>query len=736
MNNTLEFTCEIEREVYNSPDYKIYGAYVDTIKFPFVELNKYGNVTLVGNLHDLMEGITYHVKAQAKTGKYGISYEVLNIRRDLPKDKTETTKFLREILTPNQADVLIDAYPNIVQKIMNNDLSDVDLSKTKGIKEYTFNVIRNKIIENFALTEIIEKYGGYGITFSMLKKLYDKFSSMEKLEQELRDNPYKSLCSISGVGFKTADNIILSIPQEVLQVDYNIRKSKQRMKACIMYVLEDNESDGNTKIGIKKLRDKCSELTPECINHFIDIIKEDADVYLDKANKAVATKVAYETEIYIADKILSMLENPKPYTFNYNIYNIVDGVELTEDQMSVLKNLCQNNISLLSGFAGSGKSFCTKAVIKMLDDNNLSYILLAPTGKAAKVLGDYCNRPASTIHRGLGYNPMCGWTYNEKNKLDYDVVICDETGMVDIYLMKHLLEAIDEERTKIIFIQDPAQIPSVSSGNCSNDMIESSIIPITKLNKIFRYNEGGLYNVATKVRNGEYYVPETNDMIINFGDKKDYSLIVMDQEKTIDNIANLYEKLLKNGATIDDIMILSHHNKGEYGSKKINEVIQSKINPRNNKKYIKYGETYFIEGDKVIQIVNNYKIKNIYDEETAIFNGNTGTIQNIVNNQLIVNFDGEMLIYNKEDLGQLLLGYAISIHKSQGSGSKYVIITTPKAHTYFINRNLLYTAITRTKEKCFHFSGKEIIKSSLKKSITLERQTFLKNILNKIIKTS
>lgn len=724
----IEFKCEIEREVYNSPDFKIYGVYVDKNKYPDVQLNQYGNATVVGNLHDLTLGIEYLVTAKEKTNnKFGVQYEVVNIKRGVPNNVAETGKFLSEILTDNQVDVLLESYPDIVKRVIDND--EIDLSKTKGIKEKTFEVIKRKIIENFALVELIEKYSDYGITISMLKKLYDKHVSIEKLEEELITNPYESLCSISGIGFKKADNIMASLPRELLAIDYDIKSSKQRMAACMMYVLLENENEGNTKMGIMEFRKKCIDLTPECINHFVDIVKNDSNIYFDAESKIVATKIAYETEQYIANIIKQMLLNPRKYNFDYRIYKEQDDMELTDLQLNVLKNLCNYNISLLSGFAGSGKSATTKSVIKMLDDNSLSYLLVTPTGKSSKVLSSYTDREASTIHRGLGYNPEQGWAFNEGNKLDVDVVVCDETGMVDIYLMKHLLEAVDINKTKVLFIQDPAQIPSVSCGNCSADMLDSGIIPSSHLDKIFRYAEGGLYNVATNIRHGKNYIPKTEKTVINFGISSDYSLITIPQEGSVDAIVNLYEKLLRDGANINDIMVLSHHNKGDYGSKAINQAIQSKINPPKKDNSIKHGDITFTVGDKVLQIVNNYKAIDIFDNEKQIFNGNTGVVKYLSNDEIVIDFDGDQLVYGKDELGQLLLGYAMSIHKSQGDSSKYVIVNTPKAHTYFINRNLLYTAVTRTKEKCFHISEKELIKSSLKKSITNERQTFLKEML-------
>lgn len=733
LQDNIVFDCIVEREIYSSDNYKIYGVLIDEYKYPNITINKYGNVTIVGNFHKLEIGTRYLVTSKEATSKYGKQYEVINIKRDIPTSKEETAKFLYEILTFNQADTLLSVYPDIVNKIIEDDLDDVDLEKTKGIKEASFAKIKNKVIENFALVEIIDKYGGNGITISMLKKLYDKYSSVEKVEQELNKNPYKSLCNISGIGFIKADTIIQRLPCELVGKKEDILKSKQRMKACIEYTLAENEKNGNTKMNIINLRKQCIEMTPECINHFVEIIKDDTSIFLHKPTKAVARTKTYNSEVYVANTIKKMLKNPRIYDFDWRVYNEIDGISLTDQQLNVLKNLCENNISLLAGLAGSGKTFTLQALINILDDNNLTYLLMAPTGKAADVLAEYTNKDASTIHRGLGYNPAEGWMYNEDNKLEYDVIIVDETGMADIFLLRRLFEAIDTDKTKILFVQDPAQLPSVGAGNCSDDMIKSNVIPTTVLDKIFRYDEGGLYNVATNIRKGKYYIPKTDKKMVSFGEKKDYILLDIKQDDMVDAIVNLYEKLLTEGNTIDDIMVLSHHNKGEYGSKVLNKKIQDKINPINdNKKSIRYGNTNYIVGDKVIQIENNYKAKDINGKDMPVYNGNTGIIKNIINKDIIIQFNKNLIVYGEDELKQLLLGYAMSIYKCQGDNSKNVIVITPKAHTFFINRNLLYTAITRTKEKCYHFSNKKLIKSALRKSATNERNTFLKELLQTI----
>jgi RecD/TraA family predicted helicase len=724
----VKFIGEIDRCVFSSNDFKIYGVNIDynfnADVYEKLKFNKYGNISILGDLSDLDLGCLYNIEAveqQAKNKDYGCQYLVKKIWRDKPTSESSTKKFLNEILTSKQTETLFNAYPNIIDMIMKNE--PVDLNKTKGIKNKMFQKIRNKVINEFCLIDLINEYAEYGISLSVLKKLYDKYTSINKVREKIKNDPYTCLCELSGIQFIKADSIILKI-------NPSMRIAKQRLESCILYLLEQNENDGNTKMDLKTLYSKCHELVPETMDMFLDVVENNSNIYLDKENKVIANNKAYICEKYIADILQNMINMQSPLFIDYKQYIKFNGVELTEQQQNALKNLCEYKVSLLAGYAGSGKSQTTKAIINMLDDNNFTYLLLAPTGKSAKVLSEYTDREASTIHRGLKYNPELGWVYNQNNKLDCDVVICDEASMVDIYLMEHLLDAIDINKTRLLFIQDPEQIPSVSAGNVSYDMLQSKIIPTTTLTHIFRYGEGGLMNVATKVRNGEKYIDSNFTGIQNYGINKDYSLISIPQESTLEYISKLYKKLINDGITIDDIMILSCYNKGDYGTVNINKIIQNIINPYNSNKHeIKYGEHVYREGDKVIQVVNNYTAVNDNYDPTDIFNGNMGIIKSIMNGEIFVDYGDKIIVYNSDELSQIKLSYSISIHKSQGSSARYVILITPKSHKFFLNKNLLYTGLTRAKERVFHICTPDVINSSLKKCINYDRQTFLQELL-------
>lgn len=546
------FKGRVIRQTYDGGDYKIYALDVDKEIYPEIKFTKYGNATITGEMHELGIGIEYEIKAIEQNTKYGYSYKVLNIRRDKPKSASDMYIFLEEILTLKQANTLYEIYPDIVDRVMNDRLDDIDLNKLPGIKEYTFNIIKEKIIENFCLAELVIEFQGL-LSLSMLKKLYEKYTSVNMIKKKLREDPYKCLCGLAKVGFTTADGILLELEKIskeneknnkdiIIEFDTDLKTSKHRCLSCMLYLLEKNEEEGHTLMSINDLRSQCMKMVPACSNHFVECMKHES-IYYNKDSMAVSLKSTYEIEKYIAENIILGLTNlHHQWDFDCAKYHIVNGCELSDEQLEIVKNICRYNICILNGAGGTGKSFCTQAVINMLKDNNKSFKLFSPTGKAAKVLSDYTQENATTIHRGLGYVPPNTWSYNEEYKLDCDVLIIDEFSMTDIFLFKRILDAIDFSRTKLLLIGDNAQLPSVSCGNLLHDFMESHIIPTVTLTKVFRYGEGGLMKVATDVRFCKPYLNNVCERFTWFGDNKDYAFVNIGSDIMVKNAVALYSK--------------------------------------------------------------------------------------------------------------------------------------------------------------------------------------------------
>ncbi len=746
-NKQYKFKGTIVRCTYNTPDYKIYAVNVDKTIYPDIKQNKYQNVSILGELHDLIVGVEYEIAAIEQINKYGISYKVVNIKRDLPTTAEGVHLFLSEILTVNQADVLIENYPNIIQMVKNNDLANIDLSKLKGIGEKSFEKIKKKIIENFCLMDLVAEFKNV-LSLNMIKKIYDKYPSIERLKAKLKAEPYTTLTKISGVGFKTADSIILEMQKEnIIDFSYDVKTSPDRCLSCILYLLEENENEGHTKTNLADLRQQCLKLVPACADHFVDVIKNE-DIYYNKETMDVSLSRTYNIEKYIADTILSNLHNENNvWDYNTEKYRTVNGFDLSDEQMQILDVVCKNNIVILNGFAGSGKTASTQGLIKMLKDHNKSFKLLSPTGKAAKVLAENTKEQASTIHRGLGYVPPNNWTYDQEHKLSYDIIIVDEFSMVDIYLFKRLLDAIDFKYTKLLIIGDNAQLPSVSCGNLLHDFMETKIIPTVTLTKIFRYGEGGLMRIATDVRCCKPYL--SNDMkskMTAFGNNQDYTFIDLSSELIPQNAVALYKKLLQKGYKTEDIQVLTAKNVSDCGTVILNNMIQRVANPNYGSEVnMKIGDTTYYEGDLILQKVNNYEaeldIKHLDKEEVEeymindetptafIANGETGVVREIYNTYMVIEFDGIYVKYYRSDMNMVGLGYSTTIHKSQGSSIKTVILCTPQSHIFMLNSNLLYVGLTRMKEKCYHLGTLQSVNQATKKKANLTRHTFMQQLL-------
>lgn len=756
-----KFKGRIIRCTYNSPDFKVYALDVDKEKYPDIQFSsRYNNVTINGELPDLSFGVEYEIVGTEQQSKYGIGYKVKNIKRDIPTTSEDMYLFLSEILTENQANTLYENYPDIVQRVKDNKLDDIDLSKLKGIGEYTFNSIKNKIIENFCLADLVIEFQGF-LSLSIIKKLYNKYTSIDVLRTKLQADPYKCLCGLAGVGFKTADAILLDMEKAskiniekgkkpIIEFKEDLKTSVQRCLACLLYLLTENESNGHTKMNLADLRTECIHTVPACADHFVTAVQA-PEIYYSKSDMEVALRKTYDTEYYIAQTIINSL-NTKNNIWNYDAekYRTVNGIELSDEQIQVVKNVCKYTVSILNGAGGTGKSFSTQAVINMLRDNNKSFRLFSPTGKAAKVLADYTKETATTIHRGLGYIPVETWTYNKDHKLMTDIVIIDEYSMVDIYLFKRVIEAIDFKTTKLLLIGDNAQLPSVSCGNLLHDFMETNLIPTATLTTVFRYGEGGLMKVATDVRCCKTYL--SNNMktkMTQFGDNKDYTFVDLASDVIPKNVVALYKKLLSMGNSIENIQVLTAKNVGDCGTVVLNNLIQQVANPNyGSDTFMKSGDTIYYEGDLIIQKVNNYKAEielsslttweqEMYketDEKPTAFiaNGETGIIKEIYNSYMTIDFDGVIVKYYRNDLTMIGLGYAITIHKSQGSSIDNVILCTPQTHIFMLNSNLLYVGLTRMRKKCFHLGTLASVNQAVHKKANLIRHTFMQDLLQRL----
>lgn len=676
-----------------------------------------------------------------------MSYHVINIKRDIPTTSEEVYSFLSSILTVNQAKTICENYPNILDIIKENKLDEIDLNKLKGIKEYTFERIKEKIVDNFYLTELITEFQGY-FSLSIVRRLYKAYNSTDKLKENLRKDPYAALTKISGIGFKTADKLLLDIEEisknniennekPIFEFGYDIKTSDRRCLACVLYLLKQNEDNGSTKANLVNLRSECLKLTPECIDHFPTVIK-DKDIYLNKDKLEIALKRTYDTEKFICDNISQRLKRNNAWSYNIYLYRNVNGIDLSDEQIELLRSVCNNNFTVLTAAGGCGKSFSTKALIDMLKDNGKSFILASPTGKAAKKLSQYTGERANTIHRTLMYQEG-EFQFNKYNQLSTDVLIVDEIGMTDIFLFKSLLEATSID-TKIVLIGDSYQLNSVGAGRLLGDLCSSDKIPHVIFNTVYRMGEGGVLTACTYVRQNHKFL--TKNTLTQIGKDKSYSFIPTNKDKMNEMVLALYKKLLQTN-DLEDITVISSYNIGENGCDKLNQMLQPVANPISltSDRFVKVKQDkleikYFV-GDMVIQNSNNYHAKLFLGDdktrkETFIPNGTQGRIVDIIDNDLIISFDDAIVYYSIDEIRQIKHSFALSTHKMQGSQNKIIIFCCPSSHTFMLSNNIMYTAISRAEEKVYHFSDVKTVNIAMNKSDSNKRNTFLGDMLKEI----
>ena len=430
---------------------------------------------------------------------------------------------------------------------------------------------------------------------------------------------------------------------------------------------------------------------------------------------------------------MSRVNAPKDDSYtpmDWHDFTSVDGFNCTEEQINFLKLICSEHVCMLRGYAGTGKSTVQKAVILMLEHYNKSYVLLAPTGKAAARLRETTGREAYTIHMYLARIETIGAP---------DYIIIDEASMVGVELMSKLMDNISAW-TNLAFICDEAQLASISCGNVIQDLIDSGKIKMAQLTKVFRYGSSGLATIATDTRNGELG-PRTSNQF------SDYKFISIDEslsdKAVLKMIINVYEDLINKGYKQDDILVLCPFNKTKIGTYAINNVIQNKFNLHESKTMTRpiSGEDMVIEfkvGDKVINTVNNYRMETFIDCDEGlvpsdntipVMNGDIGYVRWIGDNDMAVQFDSGLARITNSTVRNLLLGYCITVHKSQGSQAKAVIFISTKMHRKMLTRNLLYVADTRAQEELIEIGQDVYIEEALDTVEQNDRDTWLKDLM-------
>lgn len=632
-----------------------------------------------------------------KQGKYALSQ-----RQEL--------QVLRSIMTERQANSCNDAYPHFVSMVLNGEEDKLDYNNIKYVKTALLPRYIQKIKDRNNRIEFIPDAAKWGIeTDGDLNKIAAKYPSLDEFVADIEANPYKLMMGLLDWGYGRAD-------KQIMRHSPDLACSLIRAEAACTYLLKRNEDDGNTRIGASVLFNQFVNLCPESANYIYEAVTTSPLFHYEPERKYVSLKSTYLAECYVAEVLKKKIANPHYYPMDWQKFTTVDGLSLTDEQSKILELACKQDVAMLTAPGGAGKTSSMKAVIQMLEANNYSYTLLAPTGVASKRLSEATGRQASTIHMFLLTESCAG-----------DYVIIEEASMCAVDLLSALFNKLND-RTKLIFIADSSQLASISCGNVVRDMLDSGIVPVANLTKVFRYNTSGIITIATDVRNGE-----SSHLTDAF---TDYKFVEIDT-LPIKQIEREYAALLAEGYKQDDILILSPFNKGDCGSLVINNYIQSKFNsnPETGVGWTNNGiDIDFRIGDKVINKKNEYHMPLWDSDDTAfVANGDMGRVVDVESDEkelyMVVRFDCGDCMVDKAHIGKMLLGYTISVHSAQGSQAKAVIVVMDKSHSSLLSRNLCYTAVSRAQERLVVIGDTEAIKAGLRVQEERNRDTYLKELL-------
>ena len=661
--------------------------------------------TLAGKMQELVIGGEYMVKATYKHDKnYGDQYNPISVYALIPQTRESQLMFLQSIISPWLAENLINAYPNVVNDVANGTLKEIDYDLVKGVREFTWNKIKEKIINNYLISDIITMLKPLGVTYTMIKKLLADEPNPALLKQQLEDNPY-ILCKINGIGFKKCDDLALKLKPELLN-------SIERLVAFIKYYFTDlGEGKGHTWCSLKILKSAISNNVPECSDK-VDWLLENNE-FLHIADDKVGLKYYYDIEMQIYNLLL---EKSKKET---DIYISDEKIELAihhaeeeqgfnyvVEQLDTIKKSLHRTISLITGKAGTGKTSIMRAIVKAYTENNFTLTASALSAMAAQRITEATEFPAMTIHRTLGCIGLNEFTFNKDNHMITSVAFLDEGSMVNASLFLHWLEAIDDN-TRIIISGDHKQLPPIGFGNVFSDLIEMfDDTVVSKLVKPMRQAEkSGILVDANLIRENINPITEKLQPRIIHGELQDMYYMFRTNRQSLFDIA--VKTFLKSVETdgIDNVVIAVPRRKDCLNStNEINKVIQEKL-LGNEKKSISGFEMTFKLGAKVMQTVNDY--------DKNVFNGEIGYITEIneryegkkKEEYCVVTYTDifgkdKLIEYAKKELGALDLAYAMTVHKLQGAGRKIVIGIIDNTHHQLLDNCMLYTLLTRAKKRC------------------------------------
>ena len=705
-----------------------------------LELVDGGKVTCVGSFANLSVGAVLSVSGhKVNHRQYGEQIVADNYTMCNPTSEEGIVRYLSSGLIKGVGAVtaqnIYDMFGDDTFGVIENN--PMLLSRVRGISKKKAMEIANAVSELKSMQEQIMFLQGYGMTVNLAMKIYNNYGADTK--RLVLANPYRLVDDIDGIGFLTADKIAVSMGVDP--------QSEFRLRAAIIYTLRDAaEKDGNTYLLFDALMEKCSGLLSVDLTQYGQLVEDtvtklvlepSVKVFEVEGRRCVSFIRYYKLESGIASKLVALNHDVKRISVDADSlieqFGTVNKIKFHESQSGAVKAALVNGVTVITGGPGTGKTTIIKCIGQILSGQGLRVFFCAPTGRASKRITQSTGFDAKTIHRMLGFemhDDKPAFKYNYHNQLPCDAVVVDEASMVDVTVMYSLLCAIPSG-ARLILVGDKDQLPSVGAGNVLSDVIRSGVIEIRYLTHIYRQSEDSLIvSNAHLINHG--HMPEINNRSKDF-----FYINTSDPAEMADTVIGLVTRRLPGytGAAPMNIQVLGALKSGLCGVENLNNRLQDALNPRvYGKNEINVGSHLFRVGDKVMQTANNYELPFVKfgegapEEGQGIFNGDIGHIKTIDRNNGIVEVwydDNRLATYGEAELTDLTAAYAITIHKSQGSEFDVVVIPLVSGPPTLINRNLLYTAITRAKRAVVLVGSKKILAMMVHNNYIAARTTNL-----------
>lgn len=672
-------------------------------------------VTLVDTMLEVPVGSVLLCEGDWKIDrKYGQQFIVQSFEEVMPATVYGIEKYLGSGLVkgigPKFAQLIVRQFGTDTIEVIETDIER--LYEVSGIGKKRVEKIRESWEKQKDIKNVMLFLQGYGVSTAYAAKIYRCYGK-ESIDK-VNENPYRLADDIWGIGFKTADGIANKMGYE--------KNDLRRCKSGLTYTLSQLSDEGHVYAEQEQLLKSAMELLEADQDPIVQAMKEMVETeQLIMDGDVIYLPPFYYAEIGTANNLKGLMncmaKKAAPIQPNMEAITLQTGIEYDEVQVAAIRQAVNSKVMVLTGGPGTGKTTTTQGIIAALKTMGYSILLAAPTGRAAKRMSEATGMEAKTIHRLLEYNPADGYKRNDENPLEGDVLIVDECSMIDILLMNNLVKALPETM-HLILVGDIDQLPSVGAGNVLRDIIDSERVPVVRLTRIFRQAQ------TSRIVMSAHAINEGKFPDISNGKDTDFFFIKNDDADAVATaIVDLVKNRLPKGyhMPLSKIQVLTPMQRGVVGSANLNLILQEALNP--TKEGLSRGGYNFRKGDRVMQIRNNY------DKE--VFNGDLGYIESVnqEDRTLMVNFEERLVEYEVSELDELSLAYATTIHKAQGSEYPIVVMPVLMKHYVMLQRNLIYTGITRAKKVCVLIGSTKALAYAIHNLTVSNRNTKLKERL-------